>query len=453
MPSIIAQAIKTQGPEAVAALIAEYGAEGSIPWEALARPEQLPPDGDWLFWLLMFGRGGGKTRAGAEETNRTQMANPGQRWYLAGRTAADVRDVMIEGDSGLLSVNRDIHYEPSKRRCTWPNGSVATCYTSEKPDQARGPQFAGGWGDEPAAWIYLEAFFDNLVLATRLGKHPRHILTTTPRPLGWIKDMIENDDCKVSHGSTMANAANLPSIYLEKLRQRYEGTRLYRQEVLGEVLEDFEGAFVTLDMIRSARLRPEPTPAETVAALGIVRVVVGVDPSGGGDEQGIVVKGLDARQHHYTLQDATCNLSPAGWGRRVRDMADIWQADCVAVERNYGGDMAEATVRGSGYGGRINMVTASRGKHVRAEPMCGRYEQGREHHVGEFKELEDQICAVTPKGYEGGKSPNNLDAAVWAGTELDSGVGVSAFGGKIDPNKLAAAKARAQARAAQRMAR
>ncbi len=385
-------------------------------WPTWARPEQVPPDdGDWSTFLYLAGRGAGKTRAAAEWTRRMAREHPGCRIAIVARTAADVRDVCIEGESGLLAIHPPAEaplYEPSKRRITWRNGSQATAYSADEPDLLRGPQHHFAWADELATWQRLDDTWSNLRLGLRLGDHPRCFVSTTPRPLPLIRELLKAPTTIVRRGSTFDNAANLAPSALAEYRSRYEGTRLGRQELFAELLDDTPGALWTRDMLDANRVKEAPQ---------LSRVVVAVDPavtSGeDSDETGIVVAGR-AGEHFYVLADRSCRLSPDGWARRAVAAYDEFKADRIIAEVNNGGDLVEATIRTVRKSISFRKVTASRGKLVRAEPIAALYEQGRVHHVGGFPQLEDQLCTFAPGT---AKSPDRLDAACWALTELVEG--------------------------------
>ena len=389
-------------------------------WPLWARAEQLPPLGRWTSWLYLGGRGAGKTRAGAEWI-RTRVANGiARRIALVASTAADARDVMIEGESGLLAISRDRdrpEFQPSKRRLTWPNGAIATLYSAEKPDALRGPQHDTAWCDELAKWKYLEPAWNNLQLGLRLGVAPQQVITTTPRAVAALKAILARSDTVVTRGTSHDNRANLAPMFFAEIIRRYEGTRFGRQEIDAEILEDVAGALWTRRMLDAARL------GYGIAAPEMARVVVGVDPSGtrGGDDRdsvGVVAAGKGIDGLGYVLADFTCSLSPAGWSRRIAEAASAHRADCIVAEANFGGAMVESVLATANAGVRIKMVTASRGKIVRAEPIAALYEQNRVKHAGAFAALEDQLIAFTPDGYVGEGSPDRADAMIWALTEL-----------------------------------
>lgn len=384
-----------------------------------ARPEQIAPDGDWDIWLILSGRGWGKTRTGAEWVRENALAAP-IRIALIGETAADARDVMVEGESGILKCHPEADrplYEPSKRRLTWPNGSTATLFNATEPDQLRGPQFHLAWCDELAKWRYARETWDQLQFGLRLGDHPKVLVTTTPRPIELVKAIVSQQEGRaaITKGRTLDNRVNLAGTFLEKIEMRYGGTRLGRQELEGEILGDIPNALWTLSNIDTHRAREAPD--------NMRRIYVAVDPAVSNtedsDEHGIVVVGLSVDgKEGYVLEDASVKGSPMEWAKRALSVHDKWQADGIVVEVNQGGDMVAQTIRSVRAGVKIVEVRASRGKHVRAEPIASLYEQGRIHHVGSFVELETQMTQMTTFGYEGDGSPDRADALVWGLTVL-----------------------------------
>lgn len=397
-------------------------------WRRIARPEQLPPDLEFLVWLYMAGRGAGKTRSAAEWFNE-KARTPGLRLALIGRTPADVRDVMIEGESGILACSRGARpvYEPTKRRLTYPNGTIATAYSAEVPSALRGPQHHFAWADEPAAWTdapkgdCLDTAWNNLMLGLRLGEHPQCVATTTPKPNALIRTILARPSTAVTRGSTYDNLANLAPSFRDEVLATYEGTRIGRQELLGELLEDVEGALWTLTQIEAGRVTTAPD---------LQRVVVAVDPSGGSgpdnDEQGIVVVGLGVDGDLYVLADRSCKLSPHGWASRAIAAYREFNADRIVAEVNFGGAMVESTILQVDKNVPVKVISASRGKAQRAEPIAAIYEHSpaRAHHVGAHPQLEDQMTTWTPQD---GTSPDRLDALVWAMTELTEGDSAAAW--------------------------
>lgn len=386
-------------------------------WEGVwARPEQLPPDdGEWTTFLYLAGRGAGKTRAAAEWIRRVAREHPGCRVAIVARTAADARDVCIEGESGLLAVHPPAErprYEPSKRRVEWSNGSLGTVYSADEPDLLRGPQHHFAWVDELATWQRGEETFSNLRLGLRLGAHPRCMVTTTPRPLHLLRELLASPTTIVRRGSTFDNAANLAPSALAEFRTRYEGTRLGRQELYGELLEQAEGALWSHELLDRTRVASAPADLE--------RIVVGVDPAttSGPDSDltGIVTVGRGRDGHLYVLRDDSLRASPAGWASKVATIFDATGADRVVIERNNGGDMCEQTLRSVRPHLPITTVVASRGKITRAEPIAARFEQARAHVVGVIRELEDELVTFAPGAMA--HSPDRADAMCWAATEL-----------------------------------
>lgn len=377
----------------------------------IARLEQLAPAGDWSTWLYMAGRGSGKTRAGSEWVHE-QIAAGCKRIALVGATAADVRDVMVEGESGILATARPgarPDYEPSRRRLTWPNGAIATTYSAEEPERLRGPQHDGAWADELGAWKY-EAAWDMLMLGLRLGADPRALVTTTPRPTKLVRSLLSDASTATTRGSTYDNRDNLAPSFFASIITRYEGTRMGRQELMGELIDDVPGALWTLSMLDGLRVP---------AAPDLARVIVAVDPavtSGPeSDETGIVVVGIGVDGHGYVIADRSCRLSPDGWARRAAQAYHEYEADRLIVEDNQGGEMVSFLLGTVDATVPIKRIRASRGKRLRAEPVAALYEQGRVHHVGAYSDLEDQMSSFTG---EGGDYDDRVDALVHALTEV-----------------------------------
>jgi phage terminase large subunit-like protein len=413
----------TQQTEYLSTLSVEAQAHLLYDWRFWARPNQIPPEGDWLNWMILAGRGFGKTRTGAEWVRdvvcgTTPLGKGGaSRIALIAETSADARDVLVEGESGILGIHppdfRPL-YEPSKRRLTWPNGAVATLYNATEPDQLRGPQHDLAWCDELAKWQYARETWDQLQFGMRLGDMPRSCITTTPRAIPLIKEIMADKRTVTVRGSTMDNASNLATSFMDQIISKYDGTRLGRQELYAEILDDVPGALWTRAMIDNAHVDELPEMA---------RVVIAVDPSGtdgsdDGDEIGIVAVGRGIDGRGYVLEDASCKLSPDGWARRAIHMYYKWQADRLVAERNFGGAMVASIIRTVDKSVAYKEVTASRGKSARAEPVAALYEQGRVGHARGLHGLEDQMTLMTSAGYAGEGSPDRLDAAVWGLTEV-----------------------------------
>lgn len=380
--------------------------------DGAARPSQLMPDGDWYVWLIQTGRGWGKTRAGAEAVREVVESGQAKRIALVAETAADARDVMVEGESGIVAIsppNMRPDYEPSKRRLTWPNGAIATTYSADDPEQLRGPQHDFAWADEIGKWA-RPAAWDNLMFGLRLGQRPRVIATTTPRPVSLVRRLQKQPGVVVTTGTTFDNSANLAPAFLAEVSQRYEGTRMGRQELYGELLDDVEGALWQRSWIDAERV--------AVAPSELRRIVVGVDPAGGARDdsaqQGIVVAAKGADGQFYVLFSRGYRLSPRGWAEAAIDAYRRFEADRIVAEKNYGGEMVQATIRQVDRSVPLTIVSAARGKVARAEPIAALYEQGRVSHVGSHDALEDQMCAF-PVG-DGLK--DLVDAAVWALSSL-----------------------------------
>jgi phage terminase large subunit-like protein len=377
-------------------------------WRFWARDEQLAPPGDWRIWLFLGGRGSGKTRAGAEWIADGVARGQMQRIALIGATHGDARSVMIEGESGLLSVAENISYEPSNRRVLWPCGAVATVLSAEEADSIRGHQFDAAWADEFCKWQEPQAALDMALMALRLGENPRMCITTTPRNIPALKKLVEDKNVTLTQSRTQDNAANLAPGFLALMEQRYGGTRLGRQELDADLIEDNETALWRRDWIENNRMKQTPQ---------LARIVVAVDPpaSSHGDECGIVVAGRDAEGAGYVLADLSADgLSPAGWAARVADAYEQFQADTIVAEANQGGEMVKAVLMQAARDLPVRLVHATRDKQTRAAPFAALYERGSVHHSGVFAELEDQMC-----NYDGtGKSPDRMDALVWALADL-----------------------------------
>lgn len=407
------QALDKSQIQAVLASLSEEQAEAlRWDWELWARDAQLPPPGDWSTWFICAGRGFGKTRSGAEWI-RDQVKAGARRMALVAATAADARDTMVEGESGLLAISPPHErplYEASKRRVTWPNGAIATLYSSERPDRLRGPQQEVAWCDELAAWKYPQETWDNLLFGLRLGAS-RVVVTTTPRPTKLVRALLADPTTAVSRGTTDENRANLSKTFYSTVVGKYAGTRLGRQELRAELLEDTPGALWTLALLEQNRVSAAPE---------LVRIVVAIDPAVSANEHsaetGIVVAGLSEEGHGYLLEDRSGKYSPNEWAAIALELFDSYQADKIIAEVNQGGDLVESNLRTHRRNAPVKKIHASRGKRVRAEPISSLDEQHKIHHVGVFPALEDQL--TTWDASSSAASPDRLDARVWAFTEL-----------------------------------
>ncbi len=393
-------------------------------WREHARPKQLPPSldhpieterrDDWFVWFIGSGRGFGKTWVGSNWCNEKAEANPGCIIALLGQTADDVRKTMIEiNPSTIMKQSPEgfkPRYEPSKRQLTWPNGTVGVIYYGDEPEQLRGPQPNFVWIDELAKFKYPQQMWDMLEFGMRTGDNPQILVTTTPRPIPVIKMLIADPDTVYVTGSTFENEANLSPKFISRIRKKYEGTRLGRQELNGEVLTDNPGAlWKRKEMIEDHRVVKIPD---------LVRIVVSIDPATTSEEDsnqtGITVEGLGVDQHGYLLDAQAIRDLPTEWAKQAISLYHKYKADCIIGEANNGGDMIEALLRAVDPNVAYKKVHASRGKVTRAEPVAMLYEQARVHHVGNHPELEDQLCTWE----QGMDSPDLLDSAVWGFTEL-----------------------------------
>lgn len=392
-------------------------------WPFWARSNQLPSADDWHNWFLIAGRGFGKTRTGAEWVRAQAEAGVCRRIALVGRTASDVRQVMVEGESGILATSPPWfrpHYQPSRRQLRWPNGVIATTYTADKPDQLRGPQHHCAWADELASWRFPESW-DQLQFGLRLGENPQTVITTTPRPTPIIRELLKAPHTRVTRGTTYDNRANLPEKYFSAIVAKYEGTRLGRQELRAEILDDNPLALWKRTQLDELRIKREDLPT-------FRRVVISVDPTvhdGETDEIqsdtlaecGIIAIGLgdiNGEPIAVIMDDLSCFESPAGWAKEVIRGYRKYRADRVIAEINQGGKMVEMVIRAVDKKVSYRGVHATKGKYIRAEPVAALYEQGRVRHCGTFAELEDQMCEWIP----GSPSPDRMDALVWGITDL-----------------------------------
>ncbi len=424
--------IASEGSDVQAAFLNELSEEEllALPYlfEFWALEHQLPPRGDWRTWVIMGGRGAGKTRAGAEWV-RASVEGSGPRDHgrcrriaLLGETIDQVREVMVFGESGILACSppdRRPEWQAGRKRLIWPNGAVAQVFSAHDPEGLRGPQFDGAWVDELAKWKRAQDTWDMLQFGLRLGEEPRVCVTTTPRNVGILKTILGNPSTVVTHAPTEANAANLAAGFLDEVKARYAGTRLGRQELEGVLLEDAEGALWTATALEALRIEAPPE---------MDRVVVAVDPPvtghAGSDECGIVVVGAVTRGpvqdwRAYVLADATVRAaSPATWARAAIRAMERFGAEKLVAEVNQGGDLVESVIRQVDPLVPLKKVHAARGKVARAEPVAALYEQGRVRHLKGLGELEDQMCRMTVQGYDGKGSPDRVDALVWALSEL-----------------------------------
>jgi phage terminase large subunit-like protein len=423
--SLLGELREDEQPEVILELRRNAARSLLFDWNGQARPKQLPPGhprseypdrADWRFWVILAGRGFGKTRTGAEMVRR--WAQEFRYVNAIAPTADDARQVLVEGESGLLAICPDGErptYKSSLNRLEWPTGAETLIFSADVPDRLRGKQHEKLWADELAAWRYPEAW-DQAMFGLRLGDNPQAVVTTTPRPVGHLKDLLKNRHAVVTRGTTYENRANLAPAFYDGVISKYAGTRLGRQELDAELLEDVLGALWQREMLDDGRVGERDVP-------DLVRIVVAVDPAvstgAGAGETGIVVVGRGSDGHGYVLADRSAKASPGEWAARVAAAYDDHRADRVIGEANNGGDMVEYTLRGVYPHLSFRRVWASRGKLTRAEPVAALYEQGRVHHVGAFPQLEDQLCSWTPgDGFRGNFSPDRLDALVWGVSAL-----------------------------------
>ena len=390
-------------------------------WSRKARYNQIAPPGDWLTWLVLAGRGFGKTRVGSEWVREEICANRAHRIALIAETQKDLEEVMVFGESGILSVFPPHQVPKITRkpvRIEFHTGAVAYGYNATEPDQLRGPQFDCAWCDEFAKWRYARETWDQLQFGLRLGAHPRQIITTTPRPIPVLKEILAAPTTVISRGVTADNAANLAPSFLKSITTKYGGTRLGRQELSAEILDDIPDALWTRAAIDRDRRTSGDIPP-------LKRIVVAIDPAAKTNETpeegaatGIIVAGVGEDNRAYVIDDQTMRGSPNAWARMAVACFDRYEADCIVGETNNGGEMVESTIRAVRTTIPFREVHASRGKWTRAEPIAALYEQGRVSHVGTFAALEDEMVYFGPNGLVGGASPDRVDALVWALTEL-----------------------------------
>ena len=394
-------------------------------FSTFAHDHQLPPEransgADWTTWLVLGGRGAGKTRAGAEWVRTLAQADANARIALIAETEHEAREVMVEGVSGVLAVHRRHErpqWIPTRRRIEWSNGAVAQVFSAEEPDALRGPQFSAAWMDELAKWRHAEATYDMLQFGLRLGERPQQVVTTTPRPIGLLKTLMADARTAVTHAETRVNAFNLAPDFAETVLARYHGTRLGRQEIAGEIIEQRPDALWTRSALEACRVD---------AAPALQRVVVAVDPPGsarpGADACGLVAAGRGADGIFYVLADESAGgLTPQGWATKAIALWRRLKADALVAESNFGGDMVRAVIGEADRTVPVMLVRATRGKYLRAEPVAQLYEQGRVRHASVFAALEDEMADFGLDGLSSGRSPDRLDALVWAITALSYG--------------------------------
>ena len=386
-------------------------------WDLHARESQLPPEGDWDTWLILAGRGFGKTRAGAEWVRAQVETRQADRIALVARSLPEALSIMVHGESGIINISPPWDkptYEPSKRKLTWPSGAHALVFSSHEPDQLRGPQFDAAWCDELASWEHPAETWDNLSFALRLGRRPRSVVTTTPKPVELVRSLPNISGTYVTRGTTFDNKDNLAPSFFDGIIERYDGTRIGQQEIYAEITDEDEDALWKREWIEKARLGSYPP---------IARIVVSIDPAMStrptSSETGIVVVGADMRRDHaYILADESGRLTPNNMALRVAHLFDKFNATQIVVEANAGGNHVETTLRNAIERTLpIKSIRARHGKQIRAEPVAALYEQGRVHHVGRFPDLEDQMCTWTPD-VSPSHSPDRADALVHAVTDL-----------------------------------
>ena len=393
-------------------------------WPLWARSEQLPPidrpEDPWRIWLLLAGRGFGKTRVGAEWVRARAESGLSRRIALVARTPHEAETVMVNGESGILAVCppwNAPNWEPTKRRLTWPNGAAAFVFSSYEPDQLRGPQFDAAWCDELASWQYPRLTWDNLAFGLRLGPNPKCVVTTTPKPIDIVRELANRDDVSLTTGSSYDNSRNLPPGYIDAIRRRYEGTSAGQQEIYAQLLNEADGALWKREWIDHNRIDVAPEDDIQVKVVAIDPAVT-FNPRRS-DETGIIVAGstggreLERQKRYWVLEDASGIMTPDAWARRAVQLAQKYDAMYIAGETNQGGSLIESVIRHTpgGESVRFKGLHATQSKRARAEPVAAIYEQGRARHVGRFTQLEDQMCAWTA---DSPNSPDRMDALVWA---------------------------------------
>lgn len=396
-----------------------------LEWWFWGRPKQLAPGpecpdchGEWLTWLILAGRGWGKTKTGAEWVNGTINDGTYGRFHIVAATAADARDIMVEGPAGLMASAKPWNkasYHPTKRQISWENGAVALIFSAEEPDRLRGEQCEAAWCDELAAWNYPETY-SQLQFGLRLGKFPRTVITTTPRPTATVKEIANAPTTHVTKGITYENFDHLAPAFIAEIIRVYEGTRWGQQEIYAEILDDAPGALWTTQLINDTRVKREERPLDAFFTKMIVAIDPAITVSEDASETGIIVAGKTRFEHAYVLQDASGRMKSADWAKRAIALYDFYRCDHIVAESNNGGDMVEHTINVYRPDIKVIQVKATRGKELRAEPVSAVYEKGYVHHVGTFEALESQMTGWEPGTDE--KSPDRLDALVWAITDL-----------------------------------
>lgn len=409
--------------EFLAGLKEEEAVVGAGDWFLKLRREQIPPDVEKFIWLILAGRGFGKTLAGSYWLLERHQSGMSKQSAIIAATANDLVKYNLEGESGILTIAPP-WFRPDWKKAyntlVWPNGGMTYLYTSEKPSRIRGANLDTAWCDELSWWTYVERCWDNLMFTLRIGE-PKVLITMTPRPIQIVKDLLVNPDCHVTTGSTYDNVKNLSQVFVEKVIKPYEGTRIGRQELEGEILLDVEGALWDWEMFERDGFRVSTDEAD---AIEFKKTVVAIDPATTdnkkSNETGIVVVSVDRFGHGYVRDDRTIKGSPEAWAKVAVRAAEEFGANYIVAEVNQGGDLVESVIRNADSSWVVKKVRASRGKETRAEPIVQLYEQGKVSHVGVFRELETQMAEFVPGSKEA--SPDRVDALVWGLTELMGGV-------------------------------
>lgn len=415
--------------EIIGKLTPEQLSDLQYDWNFWGRPTQHEPKVPYFCWLCLAGRGWGKTDTGAhwviEKVEAARRAKKPIRIALVAETAADARDVMVEGESGIMAASHPDFmpvYQPTRRRLIWPDGSIAMTFSGDEPGQLRGPQFHYAWVDELAKYTYPDDTWDNLEFGLRLGDNPQVIVTTTPRPIPIVINLYDDPMTVVTTGSSYENISNLAPKYIQRVIHKYEGTRLGQQELHAQILRDVPGALWSIGLIGATRVRPENVPE-------IVRFVVAVDPAvsstDDSNETGIIVIGKGVNGHGYVFKDASGVLSSYAWARTACKEYEHWKAGRIIGEVNNGGDLVRVNVHNYDPNVKFRAITATKSKGKRAEPIAGLYEQGKMHHVGYFPDLETQMTLITVDEYLGPGSPDRLDALVWGAHDIMLGAQTS----------------------------